>query len=632
MQVRPLTAPNLPEDAASPVRLWPLWNLEPQPAMRPDLEPLGAPARSGMMSLPWPLVTYQWHTDADGRRASFWGLHPIVSRLTYPNRAEGDTQSTVTDVVFPIVQRQDKTVPGSTRSKTIVMPLWLSSWKEAVVAEGRAERYRSFLFPLWWQGSDTLELRDKPAQRKEYSYLIPFWWYNSGLSHDFPFFNPTGKKVAALWPFFGRWEDWNEGKDFTFYLWPLVVWGVPRDGDSHRSLSILWPFLRFQWAGEKNLTSEVRLWPIFGWADRGEAYSRYFLYPLFLLRNADDPKDAAKRDNNLLVFPFWFHSQKDDTEFLLYFPFTGYAKLPNKSYRFIFLPFYLQWEDREEGFIETRWLLFLYRHRRTTDGDAKDNRTNILLLYDDEEVEDASPTAEKGKELNNRQDYRLLFYATSSLVKPTYTFRGNYFFFLWAFKTREHDDGFVEWSRMINPFAFWKGDSDGTYHLRAIWPIWQEALDGFQRNWTPIWTFYTRDIDLLRRPVSTKERPVEDRFRQMEKADDYPKRGEVLGRVEDRRVLGWLYRDHDEPGLSETHVNLLLFSYDRYNDRRAVSLLGGWFPITWGEEAPIEAWELPAEATTSIEPDDEMTTRPSGVTLGKEEDEVRRDQAAPFRP
>lgn len=586
VDVRPLTASSTSRAA---VRLWPLLTVEPAPDARPDLEALGAPPRPGRVDVVWPFGAVRWHEDARGRRSTFWALHPILSRSSFPARAESDDRTTITEFIYPLVQVQRREVGGTARAKWIVFPVWL--WQQVVRVVGTTEltAQRSYFFPFWWQGTDTLRSTGAagaapgaepaaepsaipPELRRRFQYLLPFWWYNDGATHELPFFNPAGRRMLGLWPFFVFLDSYN-GRTYRSFLWPLVVYSFA-DEDTQRALSIVWPIFRVQWGGEKEPIREVRAWPLFGWRWSGAKFSRYLLWPLFIWRDAGTPEEP---DRSFVLFPFWISGDYKDGRYRIFFPFSGRYTDADEQATFVLWPLYARWQHDRDEFVEHQVLWHLIRWRTGT-GEKPNTYRQVYPLYRYVETENV-----------RRWHHPILLWHGTERRKGGYTFHGRYSYFTISWKTREFDDGYRDWSRIVAPFAHWKGNSDGERHVRVFWLLYEEALDGVRRNWTPLWAWFRHDRDLLRAEVGPFARPDSAIPRDLEFSDDLPPVGAVVGVVSDTELMGGLYRRYRAPGRRETHWNVGPFAYTMVDGERAFSMLGGWLPLRWGTPDPPAA-------------------------------------------
>jgi hypothetical protein len=586
--VRPLTASADPN--ASAVRLWPLLNIEPEPAPRPDLERLGANPRPGELNAFGPFLRYRWQTDAQGRRATFFGLHPLYSRTEFPNRHVGPDKSIYHEVIYPFLQTQWKKFGETIRTKLIVFPLWVSQKRVTKNEAGETEtRKRSFLFPLWWQGSDDGFGDEKPA--KGFSYLLPFWWRNTGQPHALPFFNPLGKTMSGLWPFYTLLNDYA-GRTYWTFAFPLVVYsyatkGRPEGEPLHKALSLLWPIFRVQWGGGPKDAGEFRIWPLFGYQRAGEKFSFYLPWPLFMWRDASE---EGKPDRSLVVFPFVISGDYKQGRYRIYL-FNGWYEDEDESMRFVCWPFYTHWVNEKEQFEETQILWHLFRWRNPT-GEKRNTYHQIYPLYRYVETENAK-----------FWHHPFILWHGTERRKRGYAFHGRYSWPLFFNKWRDFDDGHQDWSRMVWPFVHWKGDTDGASHIRALWLLPQEALDGANRNWGPLWSLFSSDRETLREPDPDKpfDRAVPSIPADLERGDDTRRKGTVVGHARSFALLGHFATGYEvegdsAPAQSEFHWNVGPFAYDRVNGEKAFSLLGGWFPLRWGtpDPAPVDA-----AATTS---------------------------------
>jgi len=620
MRVKPLGSV---EGSAPPVRLWPLLHVEPEMPLAATAQQAGATSAGGHAILAWPFIQWHWATVGDaGEQSTSFGLHPIFARSSEAGvGTDARSRSIHTDFLWPFFQWQRKTYrDGTLRTKFQIPPILLRQKRMSPDRTGEVmTRKRLFVFPFWWSGSskwdeeespppselDRQELAAEPLQKGDaepavvpladdvqstatperadssQTHLLPFVWLNRGEETYLPIWNPFSTQYTMLWPLYGyipaygpegyRWEYW-------FYVWPLWLPSRSIDDPTQRSLSILWPFLRFQWGGETpKATREIKIWPLFQalWDKEGK-YRGYFIWPLVIWRDASTPEE---QDRQFAIFPFYLSSDYKQASYRIYPWGTGHYKDDNERVRFVLWPFYLHWIHDDKQFEETQVLWHIIRWRNSTGGDPPNILKQVVLFYRYE----STPS---GRE--SWYHPILLWHGTRRQYvdseRGEYTFNGRYSFPFYFHKHRAYQAGGESYTRFVFPFYLHQQQADGSYLTRGLWPLWQESWEGLQRNWTPLWSFWRAEGIALKAPVaplSTASAEVPDG------ANAEPTLAAPPSLFRRWSFFGPMYRGESGPnGWRRVQVNVGPLAYDRIGDQRAVSVLGGWFPIVWG--APAE--------------------------------------------
>ncbi|MFT7678473.1 MAG: hypothetical protein ACI8QC_002466 [Planctomycetota bacterium] len=134
--------------------------------------------------------------------------------------------------------------------------------------EGRYERW-SFLWPFFSHQENDL---NKPDAEKQRAWMI---WPLIGKSS-----RESSRAWTFLWPFFGYSSDDDTG----FWAW---------DGP--------WPLVMFQ-GGDPARAKRQRVWPLYSYYEGDGLKSRYFLWPLFNVREEEYPEYSKK---TRYLFPLW---------------------------------------------------------------------------------------------------------------------------------------------------------------------------------------------------------------------------------------------------------------------------------------------------------------------------------------
>jgi hypothetical protein len=590
MQVRPLGS----EPGKAPViRMWPLLHTEPEPTLPEKLDRPEFRGGYGHFTLAWPFIQSRYKTDADGNRWSSFGLHPLFARTKKPNRLGAPGEITNLDVIWPIYQSERKIYENGTRRfKYFIPPLVLRQTHFDPRDDGTGTyRKRFFIFPFFWSGSThaaTPDSEGKPivqGERSWYWHLVPFVWLARGEIMYLPQYNPDARSYSLYWPFYGKINYGPEGSNWTtrFFLWPLIIWSRSTDDPTKKSLSVLWPIFRVQWGGVEEKLRELKIWPLLGYKTQGDKFRHYLLWPFFIWRNASTEDEVDKQK---FFFPFYIYSQYKDAMYRIWFWGTGSYRDENESARFILWPLYAKWKHEGKQFNETQifWRFIRWRHEY---GEEKNTFRQVGPFY-------------RYFNIRGREEWwRPMFLWEGSrrtrfdgMRRESYEYSSRYHLPFFFSKKRQYSDDRLGFSRFLILFFLWQNQPDGESHVRGLWPLWQEDFEGFNRNWTPLWVFYEFQRDVLKQhpPKKSEASPVE-----AEPAGDDAKAmkeentGEIIPEKPSRfSLFGYLYRSESAPGYTKRQMNLGPFTYDQINGRHAVSIVGGWLPITWGREQSAE--------------------------------------------
>ena len=134
--------------------------------------------------------------------------------------------------------------------------------------EGRYERW-SMLWPFFSYQQNDL---NKPESEHQRTWMI--WPLVGQASRE------RARSWTFLWPFFGFSSDDDTG----FWSW---------DGP--------WPLVMFQ-GGDPKRAKRQRVWPLYGHYEGDGLKSRYFLWPLF---NVREEQYLESKKNTRYLFPFW---------------------------------------------------------------------------------------------------------------------------------------------------------------------------------------------------------------------------------------------------------------------------------------------------------------------------------------
>ncbi len=512
---------------------------------------------SGTSSLwaPWPLVEVTRTTDT-----LTYGLHPLFS--WYKEQSTGES---ALHVVWPIVRRtfRPSTFKGENWRVFYVLPLLYLGRGER---EGKPVLTR-YLLPIYYQG------RQWPG--REHFILFPFVWYARDARLIWPLFPTRPQTFVALWPLYGDFRGyWNRDR-IQFLLWPVFVWTQKGRGSEAVYIeSFLWPFFAV-YSGQKY--SGFRIFPLVSWVRKQGAYTRsYWLWPLG--KHASGLAPDGKTTQTLTYFlPFYGNYRAGNTSWKLYFPFYGVVRTGKRVSQGYVLAIYNTTKDYRAGTVERRILWFVLRWKRlmkpsaTAGGDAGTTPSLAqgagTTLFDWDEK--TTPTPQTGWALF--PIYGKMASSTrvrSFMLWPFYThnwdryrefeFDRRYFVPFYSSQTRRWNDGTISRSRFLFPLFRSSVRRDGAEHRHYLHLWWYDQVDGLDRNYAPLWTFFEKNWN---------ERTGAKQVRVMKALYQY-----------DRRPDGW----------TRKAFNFLVFSTERSPDTAHTSLLWGLLGYRrQGEESSV---------------------------------------------
>ncbi len=301
------------------------------------------------------------------------------------------------------------------------------------------------VLPLYTYRKDVYAYKDEREIDTEYM-LFPFLFGGKSTEYGGHF---------AVFPVAGSLKNFLGRDEIRFFLFPLYM---EYSKDELHQRNYVWPVLSFSEGGDYD---GFRLWPLFGhFEKRGEYRKEFFLWPIVHHQTFDLDKeesgerllvfpfyareDSSRRRYRSIIWPFFSHEQnyaKNFDERAMPWPFIVRARGEN-IYKTRFWPLYGY--TRTEG-SEKRFVLWPFYYRNTITLDDDLTRYETLLL----------PFLSSKTEVSEEQ----------GVVKHRFRFWP-----LWRFRRFE----------------------DGSTYLRMLSLLWFDDEQGFERQYSPLWTIYER--------------------------------------------------------------------------------------------------------------------------------------------
>ncbi|MBN1868704.1 hypothetical protein JW916_15595 [Candidatus Sumerlaeota bacterium] len=470
---------------------------------------------------------YPFYSESHSTTQSLKGVHPLYSWYVNHERAV-----TELDALWPLFSWRDQRDPhtGSVSRRVVAPPLWFSS---LATRPDQSTRNWQVLFPFYYAG-----LReDPPKPEKSFEILFPFFWRFDNHYIVFPLYYTDPGESFAVWPVYGQFDRLFSFDSIRFVLWPL--WVESHRGDVH-SYSPVWPVFNVATGSETGW----RLWPLAGYRTGEEIGRRFFwLWPLGNYRTFE--RGALKGAKLNTFLPFWFFFTHEKREIGYYFPLYGYSRSPRLT--------------------TVSWFWPIYSHRVSTDPVYE--KTNVLWLLWTRKFGprilqwEAFPFASQREEYapdgttveRVRQSYLwpLIHYRMDHKPEYGYDFVRRYALPFYTARERHYfDDDRIEGAYNLWPLASW-GNEKGRRRLSVLNFFPHAAGDGVDRNWAPLWTFWSSFED--------------------EKTGAYG-----------HSLFGPVWRSYRDPSIDRTEVNFLFVRFTRDGDARRLSLLGGFLPFGIG--------------------------------------------------
>jgi len=525
----------------------------------------GPTSATSSLWLPWPFFEVTRTTDS-----LTYGLHPLFSWYKNDVTLESDFH-----IVWPLIRR-------TFRASTFKADNWKVLYIFPLLYFGSGQRgdlkvVTRYLLPIYYQGRQGLG--------RHHFILFPFVWYARDARLIWPLFPSRPQTFIALWPLFGDFRGyWNRDR-ITFVAWPLFVRSRKGRGDDAIYLhSFAWPIFSI-YAGKD--ISGFRLWPLFSYVKRKDQFFRsYWLWPLGHRRTG--LTEDGKTTQSMTVFlPFYGNVKRGNAQWKLIFPFYGRIQAGKRTGRGYLLAIYNRMDDDRTGIVEHRLFWFLIRWRKLKSPHPEyESRGEPTDQISDTSMENSPGMSEGDQDttgtlaklettlssVGSEEDKRTStetgwaffpFYGKMSspekirsfMVWPLYThnwdrehgfvFDRRYFVPFYSSQERRWDDGTISRSRFFFPFFRSSVRRDGSQHRHWLHLWWYDQVDGLDRNYAPLWTFYEKNWN------------------------------ELTGRKE-IRVMKALYQyDRRPSGWTRKAFNLLAFSTQSSPEKADTTLLWG---------------------------------------------------------
>ncbi|HBF35127.1 TPA: hypothetical protein DDW35_11255, partial [Candidatus Sumerlaeota bacterium] len=363
------------------------------------------------------------------------------------------------------------------------------------------------------------------------------WWSFNHHNLFFPVYWSNPANSFAIFPLYGRFENFFEIQKIRFITWPL--WLDSQQGDIHNYFAP-WPFLG---VSTNETTGELRggrLWPLFGGFRSDASGPRYFwLWPLGQYKHFT--AGPMKNGTLNMCLPFWFRFSHPQREIGYYFPAYGYSASPKRTSTAWFWPAYSHSESTSPA--SSSWNVLWFGARSQTGPDGRDMFWLFNLFgWDNSPGKSEYQTVfwPVYQHLSNRMEY-------TKAKGKSYTYDRTYLVPFYYSREKITDAGTRETHRTLWPLASWGSDANmRRLNLLQLFPC--ERGDAIARNWEPLWTLYGYYDD-------------------------------TQNGISEQRVLGPLYSSRTNATRDESEVNLLFYQYHRQGAEKRVSLLFGLLPI-----------------------------------------------------
>lgn len=366
----------------------------------------------------------------EGRTLSHWHLGPFFEY----RRAQDDATFWSLRPFYSQVRDSET----DTVVRDILWPLGTyhyhdnASWYRALIAYGDARdndpSWSFNIFPFWFSGADRFD--------------AGYWGF-------FPFYGEH--------PHFLFMDNWS------FVLWPIWQTYTVKDVRSH---GVFWPFVT--WRDDPR--AGVGVWPFYGTAHQRESDHSYCLWPLFTWASYQDDRDTSGGGFSWMFWPLYGQVRRAcETQTLFLPPFFSYARTDSMTRWRLPWPFV----DIAHSSIRDRisvWPFYEsidgYSYNRGKD-EMPEERTRRYgwYLVEDSELE------------------------TSVSLETRFT--------VFPFWTSEHryakakDGSRAEVASYKRVWPFWSSETKkGRSRQRALELIPIRHSEGFDRNWSPFWTFW----------------------------------------------------------------------------------------------------------------------------------------------
>lgn len=352
-----------------------------------------------------------------------------------------------------------------------------------------ASRYRTWLFPLWFQG--------RTKDDMDYAALFPIYgtiremWFDRISFTLFPVWleydKGDAKTWSVLWPIVSRTQGGGFDK---FRVWPFYGY-AEREG-RERSRFVLWPFWTQAEYSEINPGRAWMLFPVVGRVDRANE-SRWMALPPFFsyARGREDGKTPYYRRINA-PWPLVHILDERDHHKRNFWPFYGHQYNDDGTYdsRWVLWPFFRTRDVEHKQTRETTRTLFPVYYRSVLRLDADKDGGHETLTEDFMRVWPLySRRADPQNSFVKIPDVSF-FKRTGA---PDRNLLG-----MFTLYTR----GSTENPRKVDHEALWgmfrRGYGDEDYSVWRVWPFYSSRQERGERAWSVLGGLIGRESGKLR--------------------------------------------------------------------------------------------------------------------------------------
>ncbi|RJP24981.1 MAG: hypothetical protein C4520_03110 [Candidatus Abyssobacteria bacterium SURF_5] len=302
------------------------------------------------------------------------------------------------------------------------------------------------IFPLFTYWRDVYEFMNEDESNMQYMLFPIIFRGKSTEAGDYFALFPVGGKLKH---FLGRDE-------IVFVLFPLYF--SYQKGEL-RQRNYVWPVLSFSGGGDY---SGFRLWPLYGqFQKEGEYRSEFILWPIYNHQEYD--LDKEQPGERLLIFPLYAREDNRRRHFRAYlWPFFTFEEnfAANFTERATPWPFVVRTQGEN---VDRRQFWPLYGRVTTEDSETQFIAWPLWHRRADE-AEGDPKTIQKSL---------MPFYASTTKFSP------------------ETNEVMFQKTRV---WPLWRSFryEDGSSYSRALSLLWFDDVQGFERQYSPLWTVYER--------------------------------------------------------------------------------------------------------------------------------------------
>ena len=304
----------------------------------------------------------------ESKKPSDFGFFPVFWGKDEENKSYGG--------VFPIYGRLSHRF-GKDRIRFFLWPLYSDS------KEG-GSRTQNILWPIFSRttGGGKSGLRvwplygqeEKEDEYSKYYVLWPiFFFQKTDLDTDNP------RTFTAVLPLFV--SSHSPDKESKSFLWPFFNYTINRT-KNYKGWDMPWPILHY---GKGEGLENFRFFPIYGYKEKDDSKTGFFLWPIythrkdifkdyeertyrFLLLDKYQKKvwkDGSKDSTSLRIWPLFYYDRNEDG--LTKFSFPEIIPIEDEGFERNYAPLFRLYEyiGDSRGYMESRFLWGLYRHKRT---------------------------------------------------------------------------------------------------------------------------------------------------------------------------------------------------------------------------------------------------------------------------